>query len=190
MVLSLYARQRIVYYCDRGFRAPKIAKLLQNEGITISRVSVYKFLIRYRSTGSLARCEGSSPPKKMTPDIKAIVEEQMQLDDETTACQLRKLLIEKGHNISKTSILRCRTELGWTFRGSAYCQLIRDVNKTKRLEWARKYQCEAQYGFRNVVWTDESSIQLEAHKRYCYRKMGQVAKSKPRLRIFTNCYIY
>ena len=27
---------------------------------------------------------------------------------------------------------------GWTFRGSAYCQLIRNVNKQKHLEWAQQ----------------------------------------------------
>ena len=30
-------------------------------------------------------------------------------------------------------VLRCRTYLGWTFRGSSYCQLIRHENKQKRL---------------------------------------------------------
>ena len=32
---------------------------------------------------------------------------------------------------SHSTILRNRRSLGWTFRGSAYCQMIRDVNKTK-----------------------------------------------------------
>ena len=60
--------------------------------------------------------------------------------------------------------------MGWTFRGSAYCQLIRAGNKQKRLDWAKKYLDEVGDGFNNVVWTDESSIQLETHKskpRYC-----------------------
>ncbi len=36
-------------------------------------------------------------------------------------------------------ILRGRRQLGWTYRGSAYCQLIRQANKVKRLEWARAH---------------------------------------------------
>ena len=72
---------------------------------------------------------GSGRPTKVTPAILAIVEHKMAEDDETTAVQLQKLLTEKGHPLSISTIIRTRSELGWTFRGSAYCQLIRDVNK-------------------------------------------------------------
>ena len=51
--------------------------------------------------------------------------------------------------------------LGWTFRGSAYCQLIRDANKRKRLEWARQYASD---DFEDVIWADEASVQLETPK--------------------------
>ena len=33
---------------------------------------------------------------------------------------------------------------------------------------------------RNVIRTDETSIQLEAHRRMCCRKIGQSLKLKPR----------
>lgn len=55
----------------------------------------------------------------------------MCLDDETTATQLHELLTHYGIAISLRTVLCCREQLGWTFRGSAYCQLIRDVNKQK-----------------------------------------------------------
>ena len=85
----------------------------------------------------------------------------MKKDDETTAVQLHKLLTDRGISISTSTILRCRKELGWTYRGSAYCQLIRQCNKAKRLEWARQYVQEAKDGFEDVVWTDEYSFQME-----------------------------
>ena len=73
-------------------------------------------------------------------EIKQIVEDQMRLDDKTTAYQLHRLSTERGYSISLRTVLRCRTALGWTFsRGSAYCQLIREVNKCKRLVWARAH---------------------------------------------------
>ena len=37
------------------------------------------------------------------------------------------------------TVLRCRAALGWTFRGSVYCQLIRQQNKVKRLQWAQEH---------------------------------------------------
>ena len=55
--------------------------------------------------------------------------------------------IEHGTLVSLQTILRCRSALGWTFRGSAYCQLIRRENKVKRLAWACEYQSEVDGGF-------------------------------------------
>ena len=98
----------------------------------------------------------------------------MQLDDETMAIQLHQLLISQGYNISKRTVLYCQTSLGWTFRGSMYFQLIRDANKAKRLDFAQKYVEEATSatGCENVVWTDECSVQMETHRRFCCRNMG------------------
>ena len=101
----------------------------------------------------------------------------MNRDDETTAVQLYHLLKANGHPLSLRTILRCRTGLGWTFRGSSYCQLIRQPNKLKRLEWAKQHEMDS---FHDVVWTDESTFQLETHRRFACRKKGEPPKNKPR----------
>ena len=101
----------------------------------------------------------------------------MRADDETTAYQLHRLLNEKGYSISLRTILRCRTALGWTFRGSAYCQLIREANKAKRLTWAQQHLNDT---FDDVIWTDECTVQMESHRRFAYRKRGEAPRPKPR----------
>ena len=137
MVYSWYEKRRILYYHQCGKLPPTIAKLLEEEGtIKTSRAGVAKFIKKFELTGSIARTPGSGRPSKITTEIKQIVEEKMRQDDETTAMQLHTLLVGTGYNLSKRTILRCRTALGWTLRGSAYCQLIREANKSKRLEWA------------------------------------------------------
>ena len=99
----------------------------------------------------------------------------MQKDDETTACQIHvhgflkelgndtNILITGtfdylpciGYNISLHTVLRARTLLGWVFRGSAYCQTIREANKAKRLAWCQAHQID---DFQDVISMDESSI--------------------------------
>lgn len=69
--------------------------------------------------------------------------------------------------IALSTILRCCTALGWIFRGSAYCQLIRDANKTKRLAFAQTYKDDE---FNDVIWTDECTVQLENHRRFAVGK--------------------
>ena len=113
----------------------------------------------------------------------------MRVDDETSATQLHTLLNNRGHSLSLRTILRCRTSLGWTFRGSSYCQLIRNVNKEKRLEWAKE---KLGQDFSDVIWTDECtkcSIQLSTHRRFCCRKKSERPKNKPRY-IITTCVCY
>ena len=96
----------------------------------------------------------------MTAPVKALVEQQMRDDDETTTVQLHTLLLRHGHTMTLKTVLRCRAALGWKFRGSAYCQLICQQNKVKRLQWAQEHLSD---GFDNMIWTDESSIQMETH---------------------------
>ena len=189
MVFSLYKRQRIVYYFNKGLKPPTISRLLREEGMQASRKGIGKFLAKYLETGTIRRRPGSGRPTKITAEIKAIVEEQMRADDETTAVQLHALLKSKGYDISLRTILRCRTSLGWTFRGSAYCQLIREANKVKRLEWARRHHEESQRlnSFKDVIWSDECSIQLETHRRHSCRKIGERPRNKSRYRANILC---
>lgn len=126
---------------------------------------------------TIARKEGSGRPSRITAFVKQVVEQQMQADDETTALQLYEILLRHGISISLTTVLRSRKQLGWTFRGAAYCQLIREANKQKQLEWAQNNIGD---DFENVIWSDEASIQLETHRKRCYRKEGQRPKLKPR----------
>ena len=130
MVYSRFKKQRILQlYLSKNLRAPTITKIMEEEGMIVSRRGVLKFLKRYIVTGTIARQPGSGRPSLVTEEIKQIVEVQLRLDDETTAYQLHTLLNLQGFPLSLRTILRCRTSLGWTFRGSSYCQLIRVVNK-------------------------------------------------------------
>ena len=76
-----------------GHNAPSIKRLLEEEGITVSRVAIWKFLSKFKKTDTIARQEGSGRKSLLTHKIRTIVEETMDKDDETTACQLRKILL-------------------------------------------------------------------------------------------------
>jgi len=176
-------KRRILHHYQQGLRPPTIYKLLKQEKINTTRAGIAKFINKFERTGLIARTPGSGRPTKITEEMRAFVEERMREDDETTAIQLHALLKSKGYQISTKTILRCRTELGWTFRGSVYCQLIREPNKAKRLDWAQQYLND---NFDNVIWSDECSVQLETHKRFCCRKRGEPPKLKPRYKIYIN----
>ena len=114
--------------------------------------------------------QNSGRPTKLTDEVLRVIETAMQ-DDETTAreisVRLQQLYIS---HMSLHTILKGRKLLGWTFRGSAYYQLICAQNKEKRLEWVESYLHDS---FEDVVWTDKTTVQLETHHHFCCRKNGR-----------------
>ena len=125
--------------------------------------------------GTLTRWPGFGRKSVITDEVRRIVEEQMRRDDETTASQLHVHLTSLRYTLNLQTILRCRTSLGWTFRGSAYCQLIRDANKQKRLKFSRDHRSDS---FADVIFIDECSVQLASHRRRCCRKQQGISPGK------------
>ena len=150
----------LLYDLD-GYNALTITKLLEKESVVTSRQGVHAFLARFKEVG-MKRQAGSSRLTKRTPVVKVVIETAMREDDETTAIKLQQKLSNAGHQLSLSTTLHCRTDLGWT-RRAAYCQMVWHENKVKCLEWAKKYQHEMKEKFLDVVFTDETSIQLEIH---------------------------
>ena len=188
MVLSDYTKLRILSLHWQGYKISRIADILVLEdNTTVSKQSVRLFLKRFVQRGTIARKPGSGRALKLSPTILQIIERAMQEDDETTATQIQANLASHDVYVSLTTILRNRRQMGWIYRGSAYCQLIRNVNKQKRLEWAQQ---NLRDNFDDVIWSDESSIQLDCHRRYCCRKEGQRPRPKPRPKHPTKVHVW
>lgn len=66
-------------------------------------------------------------------------------------------------------------------------QLIRQQNKVKQVSWA---QANLHADFENVIWSDESPVQLETHRRHCYRKEGEKPHPKPRAKHPTKVHVW
>ena len=86
---------------------------------------------------------------------------------------------------SKSTVKRARRELGWVTSAPKYCQLIRDNNKQKRLDWCRKV-LDDKDEFRDVIWTDKSTVMIDPYSRIYYRKRGEARnpKARPKLASF------
>ena len=112
MVYSDYTKLRILYFHAQGYRLPAIKKHLLAEGIVASRRGVAKFLDRSLRRGNIARLPGSGRKSLITDEIRRVVEQQMRLDNETTASQLFVHLRNLGYGLNLRTILRCRTSKG------------------------------------------------------------------------------
>ena len=89
----------------------------------------------------------------------------MGQNNELAAPNLQKKIYEEfGVNFSKSKVKRLRKKLGWVLTGTKCCQLIREPNSVKRLEFC--LQCEEDEMFDNVIFTDECSVHMEKHAEF------------------------
>lgn len=77
---------------------------------------------------------------------------------------------------------RCpRVQLfSWTFHGSRYCLMTWTQNQENRIQEAHE---KLHNRFENIVWPDESMIQLEKQCTFSYKKAGEVPILKARSKL-------
>ena len=177
MVYSDYVKQRVLFYHRSKKNGTEIVRSLAEEGYNASKVGVYKFLRRYKESGTIARAPGSGQTSKVNAEIRKLIEDQMQKNDETTIQELKQLLKKEGFDVAQSSIHQWRKYLGWTSKGTSYCQMIRDVNKEKRLKFAEENK---DMTFQDTIYTDETTVQIETHRHTCCYKRGCKPRYKPR----------
>ena len=130
--LSSKDRKQIIVQLLQGDTIKSIVVSYEKRGETVSRQTIWRWLKHYRThDGSTSPLPRGGRPTKLTPEVLQLIDSAMQGDDETTAQELVVKLHDLGFLMSKRTVLAGHKRLGWTPRGSAYCQLIRDVNKQK-----------------------------------------------------------
>ena len=181
MRLDLRTRERVVLLKKQGYTYREIAQRLKEENITISIKGLYLLITKYRSTNSVVDKPRRSRTKLLNREHYFFIDNQLSLNDELTTRQLHDLLVQEFPQlcVSSSTVKRACYELGWVVSNPKYCQLIRDRNKEKRLIWCKKMSKEKEQ-FDDVLFTDESSVMLETHRKRCYRKRGTPRKLKPR----------
>ena len=180
--LSLDVRKRVVLLKRAGYSLKDIWKRIQEEeGCTYSLRSVCRLWRKYRQCRTILDLPRRKQVKKVDEDMLETIDTLLTENDELTARQLRDRLLEQWPSlkVSLTTIKRARKEKGWVCTRPHYCQLLREVNKVKRVEWC-KQQIKNNEQFKNVIFTDECSVQLELHSRLCFRKKLQPRALKQR----------
>ena len=167
--ISQDQRKEIISRLLQGGTINTIVCLHENRGEMICQQTIWRLWRHYHTHGSTSPLPRSGRPTKLTQRVLEVIESTMQNDDETTAPATVVQLQGLGISLSKNTVLKGHRFLGWTHRRSAYCQLIQDVNKQKCLEWALAHRND---DFHDVVWTDETTVQLECHRRFLLLQEG------------------
>ena len=168
--VSTYTRTRIELLHKQGLHPAGIFASLKSEGLSVSFPSVTRIIKKLHITVR---------PQKLSIEAKAFIDQQMRNNDEMTSAQIKKKLAKHGVAVSSSTVRRSRKQQGWTLQRTRYCQLIRDANKIKQLEYTQRV-LESGDTFHNVIFSDECSISLAHYRHTCYQKFDEPTKRKPK----------
>lgn len=150
-------KAKIVRLWDRNKGITKIVRSLADDGCQISRLSVRRFLMRFQQSQSFQ-------------DMMDFTDSYMEKKDKLTAPHLRKKIYDIfGCDFSESKLKRLQEKLGWVQTGTKYCQLIREPNRVKRLEFTLK-SMEEEENFDDVILTDDCSVHRESHTKLSFKR--------------------
>ena len=177
--LSLYARQRIVNLHQLGKNVSEISsKIREEDNVNASRSAVSLFLTRFRATGTLYDKPRTGRNKKLVIRHFDVIDEEMRRNDELSSIELARILLARCDiEVSPRTVRRVRKKLGWTWSGTKYCQLVKDVNKPKRMEHCLKVLSDRD-DFADVIFSDECSVNIERSTRRSFHKVGEPRRLK------------
>ena len=98
----------------------------------------------------------------------------------STAKQIQADLQTQGTTVSTHTIHRQLNEKGFYGRRPRRTPLLRERHKKARLEFAKTHLSKSKSFWENVLWTDETKLELfgKAHHLYVYGKQNEAFKDK------------
>ena len=134
--VSTYTLKRIQSLHEQSLHPAEVLKTFKGD-LAVSYQSVARIISKLKLTSSTNDLPRSGLPRKVNPEAKSFIEEQMRRNYETTGREIQKLA-KHVSIVHASTFRRSRKEQGWTLQQTTYCQLIREANKFKRLEVAQR----------------------------------------------------
>ena len=177
-----YTRNRILALAKASKTPTEIVSILSEENIVVVRSTVSRIIRRTKEKEQgQQRQDRRGRPRKASSPVKRKIDEVYKQDPEVTAAELKNVLENElpGLRIGVSTVKRARKEAGWICTQTRNCQMVRDANKIKRLEFCWKI-IETNDDFGNVIFTDESSVEIERATTIRFHEQGEMYKPAPK----------
>ena len=159
----------------QGQSTVKISRILTNTyNFYVSRQGIRYFVKNYMR---------EKQQKPVRSKFKNIHKQSMDLwlskNKDLTALNLKSLFIEHySIDFSLSTIKFHRRALQWTMKRKRYCQLISHKNKLFRVDWCLRRLSDRDT-FKDVIFVDESNIELSSAGRLSFYQMGSSLEMIP-----------
>ncbi len=140
--IPIAVRNEIVHLRKQQLSYGTIKLFLANKGIYVGRNSIKELCKKFDVLGSVV----DKKIRRLSKfgDLQAhkdYINEVMSAQPDTTARDLVDGIKESFDiNLSVERVCEIRKSLGWTRQSTRYCQMIREVNKLKRLNWCTEQE--------------------------------------------------
>ena len=116
----------------------------------------------------------------LSPRDERTLVRKVQINPRTTAKDLVKMLEETGTKVSISTVKRVLYRHNLKGRSARKKPLLQNRHKKARLRFATAHGDKDRTFWRNVLWSDETKIELFGHNDHCYvwREKGEAFKPK------------
>ena len=131
------------------------------EGGDTTHSTVWKWIYHWEEGCGQEDDHRSRRPSKITLDIAIFMEQQLEEDNQLTSVDLQRLVTRRFDvKLLFATICRyVRIALQWSVVRTTCGPMISGQSKVKRVAFA-KMCLDTKDDFDNIIWTDESSVQL------------------------------
>ncbi|CDQ86346.1 unnamed protein product [Oncorhynchus mykiss] len=148
--------------------------------LTVPRSSVQTIVCKYKHHGTTQPSYRSGRRRVLSPRDERTLVQKVQINPRTTAKDLVKMLEETGTKVSISTVKRVLYRHNLKGRSARKKPLLQNRHKKDRLRFATSHGDKDLTFWRNVLWSDETKIELFGHNdhRYVWRKKGEACKPK------------
>ena len=170
-------------WLDQHLTLKQIETRLQDDNISVHRSTISRVITKYSETGYVQNRSKSGRKSKYPNVVKATIDRLMKEDQELTSPLIRKKLLEEtGLDLPLSTIRTLRREIGWVQCPTDFRPMVRLPNQEKRLTFCRQLLITKEE-FNDVVFTDETSIQIERNATMSFKKISHNEENNMTLEI-------
>ena len=146
----------------------------------VPRSSVQTIVREYKHHGTTQPSYRSGRGRFLSPRDERTLVQKVQINPRTTAKDLVKMLEETGTNVSISTVKQVLYRLNLKGRSAWKKPLLQNRHKKARLRFVTAHGNKDRTLWKNVLWSDETKIELFGHNdhRYVWRKKGEACKPK------------
>lgn len=177
------AKRQIVLQRKKGHSVRIITDSLKTKGYSISRHAVRYWLKAYNRGDLTESNEPETPTQRTFKKVSvrdAELIQQLLIDDPSLSSRaVHRELLDDGAKFSLSTTKKAIAAAGFTCSKPHYAHLVRDNNKVKRMEFGQQL-IDDDENFADVIFSDESSMQLHQNKSQTYRPEDSLPPQMPK----------